>query len=77
MITPPPSAWQLKQILAKLENEIASLEKSLEEIADNLAQPEKLTPLEIADLGQKHQKTETLLLEKMQAWEEASEMLEA
>ena len=72
-----PSAWQLKQTLAELETEIASLEKSLAEISDNLAQPEKLSPQEIADLGQQHQNVEALLLEKMQSWEEASEMLEA
>ncbi len=72
-----PSAWQLKQNLEGLEIEIANLEKSLVEIADNLAQPEELTSQQIADLGQEHQNIEALLLEKMQSWEEFSELLEA
>lgn len=71
-----PSAWQLKHNLGKLEGEIENLEVRLNELTEKLAQPTGLKPYEISDLGQQHHNTEILLLEKMQIWEETSQMLD-
>ena len=73
--TTGPSKWQLEQELESLEEEIAGLEVRLVEVSDTLAQPEALTPDEIAVLGAQHHDTEAALLEKMARWEEVTELL--
>ncbi len=72
-----PSVWQLRRDLAKVEAEVENLETKLAELTEALAQPVGLNPEEIADLGKQHHDTETTLLEKIQTWEEISELLEA
>ena len=72
-----PSTWQLKRDLAEVEVEVENLETKLAELTAALAKPEGLNPEEIADLGEQHHSTEGALLEKIQIWEETSELLEA
>ena len=72
-----PSKWQLERDIETLETEIAELEEQLEEVNGKLQNPALLSHQELADVAQKHGDLDTALIEKMQAWEDSSEMLAA
>ena len=72
-----PSKWQLERTLENLEEQIASLEQDLKEIAAKLASPEGLGAEEIWKLGEEHARVEGALLKVMRSWEEATELLSA
>ncbi len=70
-----PSKWQLERTIESLEEEISELEEQLAEVNEKLQNPALLSHQELADVAQKHGDLDTALTEKMQAWEDASEML--
>ncbi len=70
-----PSKWQLEKDVKRLVDEVHALEAELASVTTKLADAANLKPDEIADLGKRHHDLEALLLEKMTAWEAATEML--
>jgi ATP-binding cassette, subfamily F, member 3 len=70
-----PSKWQLEKDVVRLEDEVHTLEAELADVTAKLANASNLKPDEIAELGKRHHELEAALLEKMNAWEEVSSLL--
>jgi ATP-binding cassette, subfamily F, member 3 len=70
-----PSKWQLEKDVVRLEDEVHALEAELADVTAKLANASHLKPDEIAELGKRHHELEAALLEKMNAWEEVSSLL--
>jgi ATP-binding cassette subfamily F protein 3 len=71
-----PSTWQLERERERLEAEIARLEGELGSVADTLAEPARLAPEEIQQLGARHARLEGALLEAIDRWERVAHDLE-
>lgn len=71
-----PSKWQLERTLEDLETRIAALEEELAAVNKKFENASALTPEEIAALGKRHPELEAELLSAMEAWEEATELLQ-
>ncbi len=72
-----PSKWRLERTLEELEVRIDELEAALNAVTEELADPDALDAVAIAELGETHERLERELLTAMAEWEEAGEQLAA